>query len=180
MECTGGNDSGIPLSHELLDCCLGSPSIIIQFLTTLEQVWKLSFSASLNYVRSMIDLLDFRKSSGISDSNLRCFTVTEVYLRRAKANFAKRKRLEFARNFDLETLIASESWATLEDMEKVIPYHLAMFKMIVQKCKNQSPLPTKNELTFCTRFITNFSLSTSKVLSKNDIPIPDVCNDYQS
>ena len=156
MECTGGNESGIPLSNELIDCCLGSASIIIKFLTTLESEWKLSFSSSLSYVKAIADLLDFRKANGVTDSNLRCFTVSEVYLRRAKENLSKKKNLECSRNFDLETLIARDSWATLEEMEKVIPFHLDHFKDVVEKCKNQTPLPTKQELMFCTRFITTF------------------------
>ena len=159
MECSCDNDSGIPLSIGLVDCCLGSPSIIIRFLTTLENEWKLSYSASLNYVRAITDLLDFRKSNGVSDSNLRCFTVTEVYLRRAKENFSKRKRVECTRNFDLETLIARESWATLEVMENVIPYHIGTFKNIIQKCKTQTPLLSKQELSLLYTFNHHISVS---------------------
>ena len=156
MDCTGGNESSIALTTDLVDCCLGSPSIIIRFLTTLEKEWKLSFSSSLSYVKAICDLLDFRKANGVTDSNLRCFTVTEVYLRRAKENFRKKKRLECTRNFDLETLVARESWATLEEMENVIPFHIDKFKVIVDQCKRQNPLPCRNDLSFCTRFITTF------------------------
>ena len=69
-------------------------------------------------------MIDFRKANGISDTTLRCFTVTEVYLRRAKENLRKRKNVECTRNLALETLIAKDSWATIEEMEQVIPYHL--------------------------------------------------------
>ena len=127
MDCTGGNESSIPISTELIDCCLGSPSIIIRFLSSLEKEWKLSFSSSLTYVKAITNLLDFRKANGVTDSNLRCFAVTEVYLRRARENFRKKKRLECTRNFDLETLVARDSWASLEDMEKVIPFHIDKF-----------------------------------------------------
>ena len=153
MESTGENEYDFPLNYELLDCCLGSPQIIIRFLTVLEKDWKLSFSSMLSYVKSISDLLDFRKSEGVSDDNLRSFTVSEVYLRRARENLSKKKHLECTRNFDLETLIARDSWATIEEMEKVIPFHIAKYKVIVEKCKGQSPLPTKQELVFCTRFI---------------------------
>ena len=156
MECTGGNESDVSLSYELIDCCLGSAAIIIRFLKTLEEEWKLSCSASVSYVKSLTDLLDFRKANGVTDSNLRCFTVTEVYLRRAKENLRKKKNLECTRNYDLETLIARDSWATLEEMELVIPYHIGKFKSIIEKCKRQSPLPNKQELSFCTRFMTTF------------------------
>ena len=81
MEALGGNASERPLSNEFVDCCLGSPTIIINFFETLVEDWKLSSSGALNYVKSISDMVDFRKSSGISDNTLRCFTVTEVYLR---------------------------------------------------------------------------------------------------
>ena len=116
MQCTGENNDLVPLSNELIDCCLGSPQIILRFLTILEKEWKLSWSSSLSYVKSITDLLDFRKSEGVTDATLRCFTVTEVYLRRANKNLRKKKNLECTRNFDLETLIARDSWATLEEM----------------------------------------------------------------
>ena len=153
MESTGESQEQPPLSNELIDCCLGSPQIIIRFLTTLENEWKLSYSSSLSYVKAITDLLDFRKSEGVTDCNLRCFTVTEVYLRRAKENLRKKKNLECTRNFDLETLIARDSWASLDEMQKVVPFHIAKFKAFIEKCIQKSPLPTKNELMFCTRFI---------------------------
>ena len=107
----GANESDLPLTNEFVDCCLGSPPIIIKFLSTLEQEWKLSSSASLNYVKAIHDMVDFRKSNGVSDINLRCFTVTEVYLRRGRENLSKRKKVECSRNLDFESLIARDSWA---------------------------------------------------------------------
>lgn len=51
-------------------------------------------SASLNYLTSISDLLDFRKANSVSDCSLRCFAATEVYIRKDKENLGKRKRLE--------------------------------------------------------------------------------------
>ena len=156
MNSTGDNESQTPLSYELIDCCLGSTTIILKFLTVLEEEWKLSSSGALNYVKAISDLMDYRKAFGVNDNKLRCFTITEVYLRRAKENLRKKKHLDGTRNFDLETLIGRDSWASLEEMERVIPYHIFTFKEIVNKCKVQQPLPNKQELTFCTRFITTY------------------------
>ena len=156
MNSTGDNESQSPLSFELIDCCIGSTSIILKFLTVLEDEWKLSSSGALNYVKSISDLMDFRKATGVNDNKLRFFAITEVYLRRAKDNLRKKKRLDGTRNFDLETLIGRDSWASLEDMEEVIPFHIANFKRILDKCKSQAPLPNKQELTFCTRFVTTY------------------------
>ena len=130
MESLGNNESDNDLTYEFVDCCLSSASIFISFLQTLSEEWKISSSASLNYVKAIGDLVDFRKASGLPDNTLRCFTVTEVYLRRAKENLRKKKNIECNRNLDLETLIAKDSWASIEEMEKVIPFHIDTFQSL--------------------------------------------------
>ena len=47
-------------------------------------------------------------------------------------------------------------------MEKVLPYHSERFKSIIERCRNQNPLPNKQELSFCTRFVTTFLFSRVK------------------
>ena len=153
MESYGINDSDLDLTYEFVDCCLSSPNIFISFLQTLENDWNLTSSASLNYVKSIEDLLDFRKTRGVSDNTLRCFTVTEIYLRRAKENLGKKKRVECHRNLNLESLIAKNSWATIEEMEKVIPFHITKYKNIINKCKISSKTVNKGDFVFCTRFV---------------------------
>ena len=141
---------------EYVDCCLGSPSVVITFMQTITEDWGLTSSAALNYLKSMCDLLDFRKANGVSDAVLRTFTVTEVYLRRGKENLAKKKRLQYTRNLDLESLIARDSWATIEEMELVIPYHTPKFKSVLEKCLDTDTRPTISEFAFATRFIATF------------------------
>ena len=153
MQALGNNDDDIDLTYEFVDCCLGSANIIISFLKTLEEVWKMSSSGSLNYVKAISDMVDFRKASGVSDVTLRSFTITEVYIRRAKENLRKRKNVECTRNLDLESLMARDSWATIEEMEQVVPFHLPRFKMIIENCRNKE-IVTKGDCVFCTRFIT--------------------------
>ena len=154
MEALGNNESDIDLTYEFVDCCLSSASIFIAFLQTLENEWKISSSASLNYVKAIGDMVDFRKANGLPDNTLRCLTVTEVYLRRAKENLRKKKNLECNRNLDLEILIAKDSWATIEEMEKVIPFHIKAFRTFVDTAKSKDTILGKNDLVFCTRFIT--------------------------
>ena len=144
------------VKEEYIDCCLGSPSVVIAFMHTITEDWGLTSSAALNYLKSMCDLLDFRKANGVSDAVLRTFTVTEVYLRRGKENLAKKKRLQYSRNLDLESLIARDSWASIEEMEAVIPYHTPKFKSILEKCVDKDTRPTVSEFAFATRFIAAF------------------------
>ena len=156
MHVMGNNEDGKELSNEFIDCCLSSASIFISFLRTIENEWKIGPSGGLNYVKSISDFIDFRKACGVTDNTLRCFTVVEVYLRRATENLRKRKNFECNRNLDLETLIARNSWATLEEMEAVVPFHMKKFKLIINKCSDseEARFLTKGELVFCIRFIT--------------------------
>ena len=72
------------VTEEYLDCCLGSPSLVINFMQQVTGDWGLSSSAVVNYLKSMTDLLDFRKASGVTD----CFTLICRY----RSLFKKRKR----------------------------------------------------------------------------------------
>ena len=144
------------LSTDYIDCCLGSPNIIMSFLKLIMEKWGLQSSAALSYIKSIGDLLDFRKANGVTDNVLRNFTVSEVYIRRGKENLAKRKKLEYSRNLELESLISRDSWATLEDMEKVIPFHSPKYQSVVKKAKEQKESLSSSDLAFATRFIVTF------------------------
>ena len=74
-------------------------------------------------------------------------------LRRANKNLRKKKNIECNRNLGLETLIAKDSWASIEEMEKIIPYHIGTFRAIIQNSES-SDIVTKSNLVFCVRFIT--------------------------
>ena len=144
------------VSDEFMDCCLGSPSIVINFFKLVTEEWKLSSSAALNYMKSISDLMDFRKANGVSDDVLRSFTVSEVYIRRGKENLSKKKRIEYSRNLDLEQLICRQSWASVEEMEKVIPYHSPRYEHVLKQCQDPAHCPSISQLAFATRFIATF------------------------
>ena len=67
------NEEENELNYEFIDCCLGSASIIISFLETLEVDWKLSSSGALNYVKAIGDMVDFRIANNVSDLTWWCF-----------------------------------------------------------------------------------------------------------
>ena len=87
---------------------------------------------------------------------LRSFAVTEVYIRRRRENLSRQKRMEYARNLQLEKLIARNSWASTEEMEKVIPFHSPKYQTILDVCLNNDSPPTISQLAYATRFIITF------------------------
>ena len=143
------------VQEDYVDCCVGSPSIIIKFMQTLSDEWDLSSSGALNYLKAVSDLMDFRKASGVTDNVLRSFAAAEVYIRRGKDNLSKQKKLDYARNLNLESLISRNSWASIEEMEQVIPYHTPKFEHLLKRCRSKEEL-TVSDLAFSTRFIITF------------------------
>ena len=157
MHCTGCTEVIDEIDDKFLDCCLGSVSMIVSFLKTIQDEWKMGHTGALNYLKSIGDLMDFRKSTGVNDVLLRSFSITEVYIRRGKQCLRKRNKADCSRNFDLETLISKNSWATVEEMEEVIPFHLPRFKDVITKCKETSSCQVNvSDLTFATRFVASF------------------------
>ena len=109
MYALGEPSTDATLTNEFIDCCLGTPSVIITFLQSMEEKWELSFSASLNYMRAVNDLMDFRKSAGVTDNVLRSFTVTKVYLRRGIGNIARKKKIQLQPESRLRTTDCSKT-----------------------------------------------------------------------
>ena len=156
MASLGDTEVGKQIDDVFMDCCLGSPGIVINFFKVITEEWKLSSSASLNYMKSISDLMDFRKANGVGDDVLRAFTVSEVYIRRGRENLARKKWIEYSRNLDLEQLICRQSWASVEEMEKVIPFHSPRYEYVLKLCKDASKSPSISELAFASRFIATF------------------------
>lgn len=148
------NCDDVQLSNDFIDLSLGSALIVTNFLKTLQEQWNIGFSGCYNYLTSLGDLMDWRKSLNVSNESLRSFAVVEIYIRRGKRCLAKKIKMDWSRNLDLETLIAKNNWATLEEMECVVPFHLPKFKAIVEKCQKGQGDVFPSDLTFATRFIT--------------------------
>ena len=143
------------VTTDAIDCCLGTPSVIINFMQTITEDWDLSDSGSLNYLKAVGDLLDYRKSQGVTDNVLRTFAVSEVYIRRGIGNLSRKKRVNYNRNLDLEQLIARDSWASLEEMESVIPFHTPKFQEVVRSIRAEDCIPL-SDIVFATRYIITF------------------------
>ena len=152
----GEYDNDSIATEEYIDCVIGSPNLLMHFLKLIIEEWQLKAAAVLAYLQSITDLCDFRKSRGCSDSVLRTFTVTEVYLRKCKSTMQRRKNLEYTRDLSLEQLIAKNSWATLSEMDEVIPYHTPKFMDVVRRCKDSDSTLLSTDLVFATRYICTF------------------------
>ena len=159
MHCLGDIEDGVCGKDAYIDCCVGSPTMLMKFLKVLFEDWGLKSSGALTYMKAVTDLCDFRKCQGVPDTTLRLFAVTEVYLRRTKSTLQRQKNIEYTRNLSLESLIAQGSWASLEEVEKVIPHHAPKYQSLFQKAAQSGEKSLNvSEIAFLTRFIITFLL----------------------
>ena len=142
------------LSKDFVDYCLGLPSLITKFVEYIREEWKLSSSAQRNYLQAISDMIDYCKSQRISANTQRNFTIAEIYICRRKRTLTKRKWIEWSEELTVTNLEAVNAWATLEELQQVIPYHFPTYTEVLQKCKKElnSDVPS-HDLTFATPFL---------------------------
>lgn len=142
------------LSSDFVDYCLGSPSFITKFVEHIKEEWKLGSSAQISYLQAISDMIDYRKSQGVSAITQKNFTIAEIYICRGKRTLTKRKWSEWSEGLAIENLEAMNAWATLEELQQVIPHHSPRFTEVLEKCKRNLYLDiSSHDLTFATRFL---------------------------
>ena len=142
----------------MIDYMLGSPQLLTNFIDSLDKIWGIGQSGRMAYVASISDLLDYRKFCSPPASVLKNFAVTEVYVKRARKYLAKDMRLNWTTDLDIETLESRRSWATLSEVQSVVPFHIEHYKSILETCKMNSSCVKPGDLTFATRFIAAYLL----------------------
>ena len=69
-------------------------------------------------------------------------------------NLSKRKMAEWSRHLDIDNLQETSSWATLAELQTVVPFHLPRYNNILTLCKTgELNKVTSKSLTFATRFL---------------------------
>ena len=139
-----------------VDYCLGSVECIQIFVSLMENEWKRSHSGQLGYLNAIYDLMDYCKSTGVSSNILTNFSISDIYLKRAKKCISKWMKVQWNKELDIETLESKGRWATLKELQQVIPFHLNHYKLILEKCKVNGLSATPSDLTFAMRFMTVF------------------------
>ena len=86
-----------------VDYCLSSTECIQIFVNLMENEWKLSHSGQLDYLNAIYDLMNYRKSTGVSYDILTNFSISDIYLKWAKKCISKRKKVQWNRELDIET-----------------------------------------------------------------------------
>ena len=110
-------------------------------------------SVQLGYIGALCDLIGYRKYQGVTSQVLQNFSVVEMLLRKARKCVSNKMRIQWNSELDIESLEKRGHWATLENLQDVIPFHLEHYKATLESCQENPRSMSSKELTFATRFI---------------------------
>ena len=136
----------IPLN--IVDYCVGSISSISDFIEYLKKDWNVGYAGLIGYMNSLSHVLDFRRMNSAALNET--YVVSEIYIDRVKKTLARKMRCEWNVLLSVDYLSKIDCWASLEDMQSVIPYHAERFTQILLN----TSIPSSHDLSFCTGFLT--------------------------
>ena len=142
-------------NHELtrgtVEYCIGSVDLIEKFMTYLEEKCKLGNSGIVSYLQSLTHCLDFLRFRGLSSHKIATLITTEVFLSRAKQCLRKKMRVEWKTVLSIDHFESLNCWATLADLQNVLPFYEERFKQVINLAKGNAIIP--HDLTFATSFL---------------------------
>ena len=149
--CCDDIDDDHDLSRATLEYCIGSVDLIQRFVTHLEEKCKLASSGIISYLQSLSHCLDFVRFKGLCPAKVSVLLTSEVFITRAKQSLRKRMRVEWNTVLSIENFESMNCWASLTDMQKVVPFHEDRYAQVVRLAKSDSSIP--HDLSFATAFL---------------------------
>lgn len=140
--CTSAIDSSITCTKQ-----------ITRFMCELKETWNLRYSACIGYLNSLADAIDYRKCCGAFASTRDILDVVDVLLTRTRRSLARKMRVQWNTLLDIDFLAKQNCWASLSQLQSVLPYHLPRFTSIIQNAKDATKEVGPNDLSFATHFL---------------------------
>ena len=141
------------VTFDVIDYCLGCIQLLSDYVNHLQTQWNVGFSGTIGHVNALSHLLDFRRMSEKRHENGQSFVPAEIYLQRVKKSLTKKMRSEWHVLLTIEYLSSISCWATLEDLQMVIPYHGDRFAQTLINSATRNAVIPAHDLSFCTSFI---------------------------
>lgn len=141
----------IPMT--VIDYCMGSVSMMSEFVTCLQDNWNVGYAGVIGYMNALSHVLDFRRFSIIDTTKIPVFLASEVYLDRVKKCLSKKMKIQWNTVLSVEHLSSMNCWSSLDDMQRVIPFHADKFSQIVLNCSDMNNTVPPHDLSFATSFI---------------------------
>ena len=149
--CCQNLDDDYEVTRTVVEYCVGSVELIQKFMTFLENECKLGNSGVIAYLLALGHCLDFLRFKGLRADLIATFITTEVFLSRAKQCLRKKMRVEWNTVLSIEHLENINCWASLAELQEVLPFHETRFAQVINLAKGNDVSP--HDLTFATSFV---------------------------
>ena len=152
--CCSDQLSSWEIPESVVDYCIGSVSTISEFVDYIqEKPYSVGYSGAIGYMNALSHVLDFRRSTAKNDQNIHVFIAAEVFLDRVKKCLKKKLKIEWNTVLSLDYLASINCWATLQEMQAVIPFHQSKYNAIISTAVEEGCCTSAHDLTFATAFI---------------------------
>ena len=129
--CCQDMESTWEIPDHQVDYCLGSVSMISDFVEFLSNEWKVGYAGIIGYMSALSNLLDYRRVIQPNRISTEVFIASEIYMQRVKKSLSKKMKAEWAVLLSIDYLSSIKCWATLEELQNVIPCHSNRFAQIM-------------------------------------------------
>ena len=142
------------IPESVVDYCLGSVTMISDFVGYLQTDWSLKSSGVTGYMNALGHLLDFRRSySDLTKMHSSVFIPSEIYIQRVKRYLSKKMKSNWREVLSVDYRNSINCWAKLEELQKVIPHHSEKYKQIILNASSPFTSIAEHDLSFATSFI---------------------------
>lgn len=152
--CCKDVDKSWNIPENVLDYCLGSLEMLSEFVEYLQTDWKMAHSGIIGYMNSIGHMLDYRRTfSEFIREKGATFVPTEIYLQRVKRHLSKKMKVCWRHVLSIDYLNSINCWASLQELQKVVPFHSDKYKQIVLNASTPTSVVSAHDLSFATSFI---------------------------
>ena len=179
--CCKDVDEGVEVTKQVLEYCLGSAEHIDLFVKHLDSELGLGKAGVISYLQSLSHCLDFLRHQGIPSTKIALFMASEVFLSRAKQCLRKKMRIEWNTVLSVEHLESINCWATLAELQNVIPFYIDKYRQIIKLCKTGGGTP--HDLSFATSFIVSLlflKVKGSRPMTYQFLTMPMILSAFKS
>ena len=145
------DDYDIPDS--VVDYSLGCINLLSAFVEYLQGTWKMGYAGCIEYMNAISHVIDFRRTMNGTMQNAPVFIASEIYADRVRKCLSKHMHVEWNTLLSVEYLSSINCWATLDELERVVPYHSDRYKQIIINCSDHSAFIPPHDLSFATSYI---------------------------
>ena len=140
------------IPESVVDYCLGSVTMISDFVGYLQTDWSLKSSGVTGYMSPLGHFLHFRRSySELTKMHSSIFISSEI--QRVKHYLSKKMKSNWREVLSVDYLNSISCWAKLEELQKVIPYRSEKYKQIILNASSPLTSVAAQDLLFATLFI---------------------------